>query len=87
MDPYVVLGDERAAIVFFPSNGDVPLLAVSREHRRQGLGRALLDAAATRAAKTLRIMNIDDRDAGIAGFLENVGAKKLARQIEMVREV
>jgi ribosomal protein S18 acetylase RimI-like enzyme len=86
-DPYVILGDERAAIVIFPYNGDVPLLAVSRDHRRQGLGRALLDAAATRAAKTLRMMNIDDRDVGIAAFLETVGAKKLARQIEMVREL
>jgi ribosomal protein S18 acetylase RimI-like enzyme len=86
-DPYLVLGDDRAAIVLFPYNGDVPLLAVAREHRRQGLGRALLEAAATRAEKTLRIMNVDDRDSGIATFLETVGAKKLVRQIEMIREL
>jgi ribosomal protein S18 acetylase RimI-like enzyme len=86
-EPYVVIGDERGAAVVFPSNGDVPLLAVAPAHRRQGLGRALLDAAAAAAGKRLRIMNIDDRDPGIAAFLEQCGAQRLIRQIEMVIEL
>jgi len=86
-EPYVVAGDERGAAVLFPSNGDVPLLAVAREHRRHGLGRALLAAAHAVAGKRLRIMNIDDRDAGIAAFLENCGAQRMIRQIEMVIEL
>src|SRR5213075_1892022 len=40
-EPFVVIGDERGAAVVFPSNGDVPLLAVARANRRQGVGRAL----------------------------------------------
>ena len=83
-EPFVVIGDERGGVVVFPSNGDVPLLAVAPEHRRRGIGRALLAAAHARAGRRLRIMNIDDREAGIAAFLEKCGAQKMVRQIEMV---
>jgi ribosomal protein S18 acetylase RimI-like enzyme len=84
-EPWFVLGDERCAAVVFTSNGDVPLLAVDRAHRRRGLARTLLDAAATRAAKPLRIMNIDDASADITAFLSRCGARRTLRQIEMVR--
>jgi ribosomal protein S18 acetylase RimI-like enzyme len=83
-EPFVVVGDERGGVVVFPSNGDVPLLAVAPAHRRRGLGRALLDAAFARAGKKLRIMNVDDRQEGIAAFLARCGAQKMVRQIEMV---
>jgi ribosomal protein S18 acetylase RimI-like enzyme len=85
-EPYVVLGDERGAAVVFPASGDLPLLAVARDHRRRGAGRRLLGAAAARSARPLRILNIDDRADGIAGFLDAVGAARFVRQIEMVRE-
>jgi ribosomal protein S18 acetylase RimI-like enzyme len=84
-ESHVVLGDDRGAIVLFPQTGDVPLLAVRRDARRQGIGTSLLHAAATRSAKPLRIMNIDDRAADIAAFLTAVGAKPLVRQIEMIK--
>jgi len=73
-EPHVAIGDERAIVVVFPSNGDVPLLAVHPDARRQGLGRALIDLAARRAAKPLRIMNIADDAHGINAFLESVAA-------------
>jgi hypothetical protein len=47
----------------------------------------LLAAAAARTGKRLRIMNVDDRDAGIAAFLQRCGAQKMIRQIEMEREL
>jgi ribosomal protein S18 acetylase RimI-like enzyme len=87
VEPYVAFGDERGIAVLFPSNGDVPLLAVDRDARRQGAGRALLDLAARRAAKPLRIMNIDDEASGIEAFLEKVGAMRFVRQIEMMRVI
>jgi len=82
-EPHVVLGDERAAVVFFPRSGDLPLLTVRRDARRQKLATQLLAAAASRAGKPLRILNLDDRDTGIAAFLGAAGAKPLVRQIEM----
>jgi len=86
-DPYVVLGTPEAAAVVFPRTGDLPLLAVTPAARLQGFGRTLLNAAATRANKPLRIVNVDDRDPGIAAFLENCGAGRGVGQWEMVREL
>ncbi|HEV7922207.1 MAG TPA: GNAT family N-acetyltransferase [Thermoanaerobaculia bacterium] len=83
-DPHVVIGDERGYAVVFPGSGDLAQLAVAREHRRRGVGRALLDAAAAIAGKPLRILNVDDRDRGIAAFFEAVGARRFVRQLEMV---
>lgn len=85
IEPYVALGDERCAAILFPSNGDVALFAVDPAHRRQGIGRALLDAVATRAAKPLRILNIDDRATGVQAFLERCGATRTVAQLEMMR--
>jgi ribosomal protein S18 acetylase RimI-like enzyme len=85
--PYVVLGNEHAAAIFFPHTGDLPLLAVAPSMRRQSLGRRLLNAAATRANKPLRIANVDDGDAGIAAFLEACGAMRGVRQMEMRRRL
>jgi len=82
-DPHLVLGDERGYAVVFPGNGDVPQLAVAREHRRRGVGRELLHAARAAAGRPLRILNVDDRDEGIAAFLESCGARRFIRQIEM----
>jgi ribosomal protein S18 acetylase RimI-like enzyme len=84
-DPHVVLGDEHGFAIVFPGNGDLARLAVRPESRRQGHGTRLLNAAAGVAGKPLRIINVDERDAGIATFLEHVGARKLVRQLEMIR--
>jgi ribosomal protein S18 acetylase RimI-like enzyme len=86
-DPYVVLGTPDAAAILFPRTGDLPLLAVAPHARRQGWGRRLLNAAATRANKALRIVNVDGRDSGIAGFLEACGAGRGAGQWEMMRQL
>ena len=86
-EPYETFGDDRGYLVVFPSNGDVPLLAVRRDQRRKGIGRSLLAEAAAYVGKPLRIMNIDDRATGITAFLEHCGAKRLVRQIEMVRSL
>lgn len=84
-DPQVVLGDDDAYAVVFPSNGDLPQLAVRPEARRNKRGTRLLEAAANLAGKPLRILNIDDRDAGVARFLEHAGARKTVRQLEMLK--
>lgn len=84
-EPHVTFGDDRAMAILFPGNGDLPHLAVRRDARRQGLGTRLLHAAAHRAGKPLRIMNVDERDQGIARFLEAAGARKMVRQLEMIR--
>ncbi|MBV8517399.1 MAG: GNAT family N-acetyltransferase [Acidobacteria bacterium] len=83
-DPRVILGDDDACAIVFPSNGDLPRLVVRRDARRRGRGTQLLRAAHASAGKPLRIMNVDERDRGIATFLEAAGARPLIRQLELV---
>ncbi len=84
-DEHVILGSDDGYAIVFPINGDLPQLAVRRGARRRGIGTRLLEAAAHVAGKPLRIMNIDERDEGIARFLERAGAERTVRQLEMVR--
>jgi GNAT superfamily N-acetyltransferase len=84
-DSHVILGDENGYAIVFPSNGDLAQMAVRPEARRRGIGTRLLNEAAQIAGKPLRIMNVDERDEGFAQFLERVGAKRMVRQIEMVK--
>ena len=85
--PHVTLGNEDSYAVLFPDTGDLPQLAVRPEARRRGLGTALLHEAAAIAGKPLRIINVDERDAGIANFLERAGAQRIVRQLEMTRRL
>src|SRR6185503_20092074 len=80
-----ILGDDRGYLVLFPESGDVPQFAVSPDHRRKGIGRALFSAASAIAGRPLRLLNIDDTDRGTSAFLERIGATPLITQLEMIR--
>jgi ribosomal protein S18 acetylase RimI-like enzyme len=86
-DRSIALGNDEGYAVVFPSNGDLPQLAVRPQARRQRVGTRLLRASAAVSGKPLRIMNVDDREDGIARFLERAGAVRTLRQIEMEREL
>ena len=83
-EPFLTFGGDEGGVVVFPSNGDVAQLAVRRDARRRGVGRALLQAAANCTKAPLRIMNIEDEAEEITAFLESCGARRTVRQIEMV---
>lgn len=82
---YVTIGNEDGYAIVFPSNGDLPQMAVRPEARHRGIGTRLLESAATLAGKPLRILNVDDQDDGFARFLERAGARRTVRQIEMMK--
>ena len=84
-DTHVTIGNDDGFVIVFPNTGDLPQLFVRQEARRKGIGTRLLQAAGAIAGKPLRIMNVDDRHEGIAGFLEHAGAVRTVRQIEMER--
>ena len=86
-ESFVILGNDDCGAVLFPSNGDLALMAVRPAARRRGLGRQLIAAVAARAARPLRIINVDDRHSGVARFLAHCGAQHMVRQIEMVRDL
>ena len=76
-DGHVRLGSERGSVVLFPSTGDLAQL-------RGEIDSTLLEEAAARAGKPLRIMNVDDGDREMAAFLAAAGATKTVRQLEMM---
>jgi len=89
-DPRIILGAFDGELltgyaVVFPRTHDLAQLAVRRTHRRRGIGSALLDRAAAEADGSVRILNIDARDAGIEAFLRARGAEQFVRQREMER--
>lgn len=73
------------AIVF--SSGDLAQLAVAKEHRRRGIGTALVQSALEACRNPLRIVNTDSGDTGTTAFLEALGAHELVRQYEMLRDI
>jgi ribosomal protein S18 acetylase RimI-like enzyme len=86
-DERTVLGGPDGYAVVFPATGDVPQLAVRPEARRRGLGTRLLREAAAVAKKPLRIFHIDERERGIACFLQSAGATRTHRLLELAREL
>lgn len=84
-EPLLVIGDAHGAAVLFPRSADLPFLCVRRAARRRGHGRRLLAAAAARASRALRLINLDERHAELAAFLSAAGATPTVRQLEMVR--
>jgi len=86
-DRHVTVGGRDGSAIVFPNTGDLPQLVVRRGARRRGVGTRLIHAAATASGKPLRIMNIDERNAGISQFLESAGAIRTVRQLEMIREL
>lgn len=73
--------------ILFPSTNDLAQFAVARRARRRGIGRALLAAARAKCGKSIRILNIDARDAGTNAFLEAAGATEIVQQFEMVKRL
>lgn len=91
-DPRVILGAFEGDLltgyaIVFSQTHDLAQLAVRRTHRRRGIGSALLDRAAAEAEGTMRILNVDARDAGIDAFLRARGADQFIRQREMERSL
>jgi len=65
-------------------------LVVDREHRRGGVGRALIRHLAGTlhdSATRLTALNIDGGDGGTQGFFESLGFSPLVDQYEMVRDL
>lgn len=88
--PRVVLGafDGNTLVgyaIVFPLTHDLAQFAVRPSHRRRGFGASLLAGAIREAGGSLRALNVDARDAGIAAFLKACGGTLFIDQFEMSR--
>jgi ribosomal protein S18 acetylase RimI-like enzyme len=79
-------GDLVGYGIISPASGDIPQLAVSMAHRRQGIGSHLLKRLlAYNKSSVVKAINIDNACNHMAAFLENNGIPKTGAQYEMVR--
>lgn len=71
-----------------PASGDIAQIAVAPEHRRRGIGRALLaDAAVLGDGPTVKVINTDSRCESIAEFLRKTNIRLRGRQFEMLKQL
>jgi GNAT superfamily N-acetyltransferase len=75
-------GAAVAAGLVNPVTGEVPLFAVARHARKQGLGRELLIALRRRSDLPLRFINLT-MDGPAAALIRKLGGQSLAEQFEM----
>jgi ribosomal protein S18 acetylase RimI-like enzyme len=75
--------------VIYPSNGDLPQLAVSPGFRRHGIGTAILAGLIQRLSgeTSIRLINIDAAADGTLRFCQKLGFIPLVSQLEMRLEL
>ncbi len=72
--------------VIEPTSGDIPQLAIARNHRRQGLATCIFrELLKNNGASTVRIINTDINCSSLTFFLENNGVISSGRQFEMIK--
>ena len=65
--------------------GDVPQIAVSKEHRNKGIGKSIIsDLFKHTEANKLSLINVDYRDDNFKSFLVNAGFVNYVSQYEMI---
>jgi ribosomal protein S18 acetylase RimI-like enzyme len=71
-----------------PSSGDITQLAVSREHRRKGLGTAILfELAKMNQHVGLKAINTDTASIATEAFFISSGLPLKGKQFEMIRKI
>lgn len=72
--------------IFEANSGDITQLAVSEDHRRKGIGSALLkEAASVNHHSSIKLINSDISSKSTVGFLESNGISLSGKQFEMIR--
>jgi ribosomal protein S18 acetylase RimI-like enzyme len=75
--------------IVYPSNGDIPQLAVNKGYRRRRVGTQILQSLEMqiRNGQSGRMVNIDASAEGTLGFCKAVGMQKIVNQYEMLLEL
>lgn len=77
-------------IAYYPALNWIMCIAVDREHRRAGIGTALvrhLGSLLEGGPPSARLVNVQHDDSGMITFLEGVGFEKFVSQYEMELEI
>lgn len=71
-------------ISVFSGNNRIRQIAVHPDHRRQGIGQALLSHAATTLSQSLTIINVTEENTSLQKFLLRNGCQHTISQYEMI---
>ncbi|UCJ07648.1 GNAT family N-acetyltransferase [Chitinophaga pendula] len=71
-------------ISVFTGNCRIRQIAVHPDHRRQGIGQALLSHVATTLRQPLTIINVEEENTTLQKFLLNAGCQHTISQYEMI---
>lgn len=75
-------------IIFEPTSGDIPQLAVDKVHRRKGIASTLLQhALEINKSSKIKVINIDSECSSLHSFLEYHGISKQGGQFEMIKNI
>lgn len=82
-----VEGECVGYIIFSTNLGRVAQMAVSKDHRKRGVGSTLLLAvqASARETESIQLVNLDDSLTGAVRFFQNRGFGEILSQYEMVK--
>ncbi|MEP5612272.1 MAG: GNAT family N-acetyltransferase [Cyclobacteriaceae bacterium] len=69
--------------VFQPMLGRISQIAISRQHRKKGLGKKLIKGILNRSQKKLTIINVPEDEYGFQQFLLTCGFENQVNQFEM----
>lgn len=70
------------------SSGDVPLLAVAKEHRKKGIGTKLLQSLQNEnQAEIVKFINVDSASETVNEFLKANGFAMSVNQFEMIKKL
>jgi ribosomal protein S18 acetylase RimI-like enzyme len=71
-----------------PETGDIPQLAVHRDHRRNGIGAMLLnELKKLNRALIAKVVNIESNQEAIISFITKNGIPKIVTQLEMIKPI
>ncbi len=70
-------------VVFQPIFGRISQVAISRNHRKEGLGKSLIKGVLNRSNKKLTVINVPENEYGFQQFLSTCGFENQVNQFEM----
>lgn len=75
-------------IILEPETGDIPQIAVHKEHRRKGIGSILFqEALKNNESSSIKIINIQSDCTSMLSFLKALGLSISGKQIEMLKKI
>ena len=80
-------GQKLGMLIFDPTTGDITQIMVHHEHRRRGIGTAMIHKSLEiNSHPSIKLINSDSRDQGLTKFMESLNIPLQGKQYEMIKQ-